>query len=40
MAQGKNKQHERASEVLAFFGLCGIIATWAIYLIVYLTKLI
>lgn len=40
MAQGKNKQHERVSEALAFFGLCGIIATWIIYLIVYLTRLI
>jgi len=39
MSQGKNKNHERASEALAFFGICGIIATWIIYLIVYLFKL-
>lgn len=40
MNQGKSKQQERASEALAFFGVCGLIATWTIYLIVYLTKLI
>lgn len=40
MAQGKNNQHERASEALAFFGICGMISVWVIYLIVYLTKLI
>ena len=40
MSQGRNLQQERASEALAFFGVCGIIATWIIYLIVYLTKLL
>lgn len=40
MVQGKNKNHKKASEALAFFGLCGIIATWVIYIIVYLTKLL
>jgi hypothetical protein len=39
MSQGKNKQHERASEALAFFGLCGIISVWIIYLIAYLFEL-
>jgi hypothetical protein len=39
MAQGKSKEHERHSEALAFIGLCGIIACWIIYLIVYLFEL-
>lgn len=39
MAQGKSKNHEKASEVLAFFGVCGLISMWIIYLIVYLINL-
>jgi hypothetical protein len=39
MGQGKSKNHERHTEFMAFMGVCGIIATWVIYLIVYLIKL-